>query len=182
MSYDKEDTGNVDNDMVEESYVRKIKKDAYFVMPTLWHLLMLLLSGRIPRVVAQIGSSWTNWRRCNRCNLPRRTKKRNNRQQSNTRQGECESRKMSLYRTVASSNRSVVNEGTEEEWVAAANGFHGSGSNFSSINGGGGSSINCSSKFGSFPNLDSEQWSKLLTLLNNPNSAQTNTLSGMKNL
>ncbi|KAI5672160.1 hypothetical protein M9H77_12524 [Catharanthus roseus] len=30
-SYDKEDTGNIDNDMVEESHVRKIKKDAYYV-------------------------------------------------------------------------------------------------------------------------------------------------------
>lgn len=31
MSKDNEDTGNVDNDVVEGSHVRKIKKDAYYV-------------------------------------------------------------------------------------------------------------------------------------------------------
>ncbi|KAI5659158.1 hypothetical protein M9H77_27951 [Catharanthus roseus] len=31
MSYDKEDIGNVNNDMVQESHVSKIKKDAYYM-------------------------------------------------------------------------------------------------------------------------------------------------------
>ncbi|KAI5662119.1 hypothetical protein M9H77_21442 [Catharanthus roseus] len=61
-------------------------------------------------------------------------------------------------------------------WAYAMNG----GTSFSSKNGSnqiGSPSTNGSHCFGNFPNLDSNQWSKLLTLLNNPTPTQTDTLS-----
>ncbi|KAI5682245.1 hypothetical protein M9H77_03473 [Catharanthus roseus] len=175
MSYDKEDADNVENDIVEESHVRRIKKDAYFVAssdsPGLI-IRQLLPSGRFPQMLL--------WR-C--CNSPRRLTKRRHSRQDTTRQGERGSRTASLL-----DQRLWTNNSSSERrpgWATAVNGDGSSGASSSSINGSnsfGTSSINGSNIFGSFSNLDSNQWSKLLTLLNNPTPTQTDTLFSMKNL
>ncbi|KAI5657384.1 hypothetical protein M9H77_26177 [Catharanthus roseus] len=94
-------------------------------------------------------------------------------------------RQASVWKPCAEKKRAKSESGFSEQIGSGEQrkGRRMGGSDFSSINGSRAlSSINDSNKFGSFPHLDSEQWSKLLTLLNNPNSAQTDTLSGMKNL
>ncbi|KAI5667367.1 hypothetical protein M9H77_17220 [Catharanthus roseus] len=155
MSYDKEDTCNVDNDTVEESHVRKIKKDTYFVR---------FLSGGSP--VTDCGAQR------GRAVGDRATRGR----------GSVNHGRHPSAEPVTSGSRSASTEGRAENWAVAATGFHGGGSSLPSINGKGASSTDGSRKFGSFPKLNSEKWSKLLTLINNPNSTQTNTLSCMKKL
>ncbi|KAI5684125.1 hypothetical protein M9H77_05353 [Catharanthus roseus] len=156
MSYDKEDTDNIENDVLEES-----------------HVLLIITTVQLKE--NEKDNNYAEWAKAMR----------------NSREGELGTATVGAsyraQRTELSGNgREWTNAGGNgREWAnAATTGLHGGSSGTSSINDGhaSGDSSNGSNKFGNFPNLSHEQWSKLLTLLDNSNPAQTDVLSAMETL
>ncbi|KAI5654202.1 hypothetical protein M9H77_31389 [Catharanthus roseus] len=166
MSYDKEDTSNIENDMVEESHIHKVKEDAYHVASSNGPGLIITT---VQLKENDKDNNYVEWTKAIRLAL--RTIR--GRGSSGRRALGCAS--FGAQRTGLDSNRQGSN---------AAAGLHGGSSGTASIKGehGSGDSSNGSNKFGNFPNLSYEQWSKLLTLLDTSNPTQTDALAGMETL
>ncbi|KAI5663086.1 hypothetical protein M9H77_22409 [Catharanthus roseus] len=165
MSYDKEDTSTIENDMVEESHVRKVKKDAYHVASS--DGLGLIIT-TVQLKENNKDNNYTEWRKAICLALP------------------IGGANSGAQRTaLGGTGRGWTNAGRNGRgWANAAAGLYGCSSGTASINSGhdSGGNSNGSNKFGNFPNLSHEQWSKLLTLLDTSNPTQTDALSGMETL
>ncbi|KAI5669127.1 hypothetical protein M9H77_18980 [Catharanthus roseus] len=188
MSYDKEDTDNIESDMVEESHVRKVKKDAYHVAfsddPGLIITTVHLKENDKDNNYAEWEKPY-DWL----CIGSPGVGERNGAPGCSSRggggatRGRGSSGRRSVGGTSYGAQRTNAS-GNGQGWANAATGLHGDSSGTSSINGrhASGGNSNGSNKFGNFPNLSHEQWSKLLTLLDNSNPTQTDALSGMETL